>query len=296
MFALGWRPGSRRLVVLDCRVFLINVGQSRQHIRLVRTSCIALLGSECCSARAPRWIPDLALIRSLHVAACPSPVCASNTLQHNVKPSHAAEFEQQDPTLCWHCATSTGQKRSSLYACTNLHSSPSPLPLQDCDGVLVDTERDGHRVTFNKAFASKGACTISKHILATGAHNGAGLDHEWDVELYGKLLEIGGGKERMTKYFLVTLLTAPRTNLHVWSTYQFDRITRIGSPSRASQTLKSARLLLQSSTASKPTCLWTLLKAEPCRCDQASNDSLVRDHHSVLPTLPISDSHQTQKY
>lgn len=32
----------------------------------------------------------------------------------------------------------------------------------------------------------------------------AGLpNHEWDVELYGELLEIGGGKERMTKYFQV---------------------------------------------------------------------------------------------
>ncbi len=30
-----------------------------------------------------------------------------------------------------------------------------------------------------------------------------GLDHEWGVELYGELLEIGGGKERMTKYFTV---------------------------------------------------------------------------------------------
>ncbi|PNH06840.1 Protein CbbY [Tetrabaena socialis] len=27
------------------------------------------------------------------------------------------------------------------------------------------------------------------------------LDHVWDVNLYGELLEIGGGKERMTKYF-----------------------------------------------------------------------------------------------
>jgi beta-phosphoglucomutase-like phosphatase (HAD superfamily) len=25
----------------------------------------------------------------------------------------------------------------------------------DCDGVLVDTERDGHRVAFNRAFAKK---------------------------------------------------------------------------------------------------------------------------------------------
>jgi HAD superfamily hydrolase (TIGR01509 family) len=53
----------------------------------------------------------------------------------------------------------------------------------DCDGVLVDTERDGHRVAFNRAFAA------------------AGIDAEWNVELYGKLLKIAGGKERMTHYF-----------------------------------------------------------------------------------------------
>jgi HAD superfamily hydrolase (TIGR01509 family) len=53
----------------------------------------------------------------------------------------------------------------------------------DCDGVLVDTERDGHRVAFNRAFAD------------------AGIDAEWDVALYGKLLKISGGKERMTHYF-----------------------------------------------------------------------------------------------
>ena len=53
----------------------------------------------------------------------------------------------------------------------------------DCDGVLVDTERDGHRVAFNKAFAQKG------YVI------------EWSVELYGKLLEISGGKERMIHYF-----------------------------------------------------------------------------------------------
>lgn len=55
--------------------------------------------------------------------------------------------------------------------------------LFDCDGVLVDTERDGHRISFNKAFEEEG------------------LDATWDVQLYGELLEIGGGKERMTHYF-----------------------------------------------------------------------------------------------
>ena len=32
----------------------------------------------------------------------------------------------------------------------------------------------------------------------------SGLDHEWGVDLYGKLLETGGGKERMMKYFTVS--------------------------------------------------------------------------------------------
>ncbi|MEJ2704849.1 MAG: HAD-IA family hydrolase [Sedimentisphaerales bacterium] len=53
----------------------------------------------------------------------------------------------------------------------------------DCDGVLADTERDGHRVAFNMAFAAKG------------------LAINWDTELYGKLLEVSGGKERMRHYF-----------------------------------------------------------------------------------------------
>jgi HAD superfamily hydrolase (TIGR01509 family) len=53
----------------------------------------------------------------------------------------------------------------------------------DCDGVLVDTERDGHRVAFNRAFAE------------------AGIKVEWSIELYGELLKIAGGKERMKHYF-----------------------------------------------------------------------------------------------
>ena len=55
--------------------------------------------------------------------------------------------------------------------------------LFDCDGVLAETERDGHRVAFNQAFKEYG------------------IDCEWDAKLYGKLLRIGGGKERMTSYF-----------------------------------------------------------------------------------------------
>lgn len=53
----------------------------------------------------------------------------------------------------------------------------------DCDGVLVDTERDGHRVAFNKAFAAKG------------------LTDNWSVERYHDLLLTAGGKERMKRHF-----------------------------------------------------------------------------------------------
>jgi beta-phosphoglucomutase-like phosphatase (HAD superfamily) len=52
----------------------------------------------------------------------------------------------------------------------------------DVDGTLADTERDGHRVAFNQAFID------------------AGLDWQWDVATYGKLLAVTGGKERMKFY------------------------------------------------------------------------------------------------
>jgi HAD superfamily hydrolase (TIGR01509 family) len=52
----------------------------------------------------------------------------------------------------------------------------------DVDGTLADTERDGHRPAFNAAFRE------------------AGLAWNWDVDLYGELLTITGGKERMRAY------------------------------------------------------------------------------------------------
>jgi HAD superfamily hydrolase (TIGR01509 family) len=51
--------------------------------------------------------------------------------------------------------------------------------LFDQDGVIIDTERDGHRVAFNQTFKE------------------FGYDVEWDVDYYHELLQIGGGKERM---------------------------------------------------------------------------------------------------
>ena len=49
----------------------------------------------------------------------------------------------------------------------------------DCDGVLADTERYGHLIAFNQAFAE------------------FGLPVRWSVPEYQRKLQIGGGKERL---------------------------------------------------------------------------------------------------
>ncbi|MET0863508.1 MAG: HAD-IA family hydrolase [Nakamurella sp.] len=52
----------------------------------------------------------------------------------------------------------------------------------DCDGVLADTERDGHLVAFNQTFTEIGA------------------PFQWSTEEYAELLKVGGGKERLLAY------------------------------------------------------------------------------------------------
>ena len=51
--------------------------------------------------------------------------------------------------------------------------------LWDVDGTLAETERDGHRVAFNRAFEAMG------------------LPWRWDEARYGDLLRITGGRERL---------------------------------------------------------------------------------------------------
>lgn len=53
----------------------------------------------------------------------------------------------------------------------------------DIDGVIIDTERDGHRVSFNLTFKE------------------FGFTDEWSVEYYHELLQVAGGKERMKHHW-----------------------------------------------------------------------------------------------
>ena len=54
-----------------------------------------------------------------------------------------------------------------------------PTLIFDCDGVLADTEKDGHLPAFNATFAE------------------FGLPIRWDEATYAQKVKIGGGKERI---------------------------------------------------------------------------------------------------
>jgi beta-phosphoglucomutase-like phosphatase (HAD superfamily) len=55
----------------------------------------------------------------------------------------------------------------------------SPALILDCDGVLAETELNGHLPAFNRTFAD------------------LGLPLRWSPEEYGQRLSVPGGKERM---------------------------------------------------------------------------------------------------
>lgn len=71
-------------------------------------------------------------------------------------------------------------------ASSALQSHPGGAPIRallwDVDGTLAETEIEGHRRAFNRAFAAEG------------------LDWYWDVATYLQLLRISGGRERMRVY------------------------------------------------------------------------------------------------
>jgi HAD superfamily hydrolase (TIGR01509 family) len=64
-----------------------------------------------------------------------------------------------------------------------------PALIFDCDGVLADTERDGHLPAFNQTFAE------------------FGVPVQWSDTDYAEKVKIGGGKERMRSILTPELAT-----------------------------------------------------------------------------------------
>lgn len=124
----------------------------------------------------------------------------------------------------------------------------------DVDGTMADTERDGHRVAFNLAFEE------------------SGLDWHWDENLYGKLLAVTGGKERMSFYqndFLNQAILSQQEikDLHVIKTKYYIQLLESGKiPLRKGvegliRDAKKQNITLAISTTTTPINVTALLKA-----------------------------------
>jgi HAD superfamily hydrolase (TIGR01509 family) len=123
----------------------------------------------------------------------------------------------------------------------------------DVDGTLADTERDGHRVAFNRAFTD------------------AGLDWDWSVELYRKLLAVTGGKERMRFYLdtyrpEVRMSAATIADLHKSKTKYYTQLLAEGGiplrpgVKRLLGAARAANLRLAIATTTTPENVFALLK------------------------------------
>ena len=127
----------------------------------------------------------------------------------------------------------------------------------DVDGTLADTERDGHRPAFNAAFAE------------------AGLPWHWDEALYGELLHVTGGKERMRSFcarHVPEFLQSPDADarirdLHAAKTRHYVKLCAQGIPLRPGvaallREANAAGLRLAIATTTTPENVSALLPAD----------------------------------
>jgi HAD superfamily hydrolase (TIGR01509 family) len=127
----------------------------------------------------------------------------------------------------------------------------------DVDGTLADTERDGHRVAFNAAFAE------------------AGLRWDWTPEIYGELLAVTGGKERIAHF--IETFAPPDVNrvdsakaiaqLHAAKTAHYTALLRQGGiplrpgVERLLREAEDAGLRLAIATTTTPENVYALLES-----------------------------------
>ena len=102
--------------------------------------------------------------------------------------------------------------RATRCNSTVINTSSLQAVIFDVDGTLAETEREGHRIAFNQAFAE------------------FDLDWNWTPELYGELLSITGGKERVRLYIQMHAQEhLARTDLDLWIARLYKRKSELYS-------------------------------------------------------------------
>ncbi len=141
----------------------------------------------------------------------------------------------------------------------------------DVDGTMADTERDGHRVAFNLAFKEKG------------------LGWYWDEALYGQLLKVTGGKERMqyyqTDFLKEEILSAEDIKqMHACKTRHYVELLQSGKiplrqgVKRLIEQAQAENIRLAISTTTTPINVTTLL-----------NSTLGRDAEAIFDVIAAGD-------
>ena len=145
-------------------------------------------------------------------------------------------------------------------SCRCLHTTDTSslqAVIFDVDGTLAETEREGHRIAFNKAFSE------------------FELNWDWTPELYGELLSVTGGKERVRLYIETR---APehlaRPDLDLWIARLYKRkselyselvhsgaITLRAGVARLIGELKAAGIRLAIATTTAPSNIHSLISA-----------------------------------
>lgn len=181
---------------------------------------------------------------------------------------------------------------SSTDRFTGCHSSTIPTPslqavIFDVDGTLAETEREGHRVAFNLAFAE------------------FDLDWNWTPELYGELLSITGGKERV-RLFIQTHAQEhlARTDLDLWIARLYKRkselyservhsgaITLRAGVARLIAELRQAGIRLAIATTTAPSNIHALISAN-LRKDMLELFEVIGAGDLLIDKKPAPDVYQ----